>query len=130
MIDKSKIVLKSAWDLLDNVSDDNDNEEYGLYDIYYSISIKIFDYRMEKGLSQKQLGGILGITQAMVSKLESGEYNPTVEQLWKVSKKLGWDLSVVLENNEAKTPQVWDNAEVEVSDDGNNLFKELELSGA
>ncbi|HZK72275.1 MAG TPA: helix-turn-helix domain-containing protein [Clostridia bacterium] len=125
-----KIVLKSAWNLLDNVSDDNDKEEYGLYDIYYSISIKIFDYRMEKGLSQKQLGEILGITQVMVSKLESGEYNPTVEQLWKVSKKLGWDFRVVLEDNEAKAPQVWDNVEVEVSDNGNNLFKELELRGA
>lgn len=125
-----KIVLKSAWDLLDKISDDNDKEEYGLYDIYYYISTKIFDYRMEKGLSQKQLAEILGITQAMVSKLESGEYNPTVEQLWKVSKKLGWNFRIVLEDNEAKTPQVWDNVEVEGSHDGDNLFEELELRGA
>lgn len=125
-----KIVLKSAWDLLDKISDDNDKEEYGLYDIYYSISTKIFDYRMEKGLSQKQLAGILGITQAMVSKLESGEYNPTVEQLWKVSKKLGWNLKIVLEDNETKTPQVWDNVEVEVSNENDKLLRELELKGA
>lgn len=125
-----KVVLKSAWDLLEKVSDDNDKEEYGLYDIYYSISTKIFDYRMEKGLSQKQLAEILGITQAMVSKLESGEYNPTVEQLWKVSKKLGWNFKVVLEDNEAKTTQVWDNVEVEESNEGNQLFEELGLIGA
>lgn len=125
-----KIVLKSAWDLLEKVSDDNDKEEYGLYDIYYSISTKIFDYRMEKGLSQKQLAEILGITQAMVSKLESGEYNPTVEQLWKVSKKLGWNFKVVLEDNEAQTTQVWDDVKVEESNEGNQLFEELELRGA
>lgn len=125
-----KVILKSAWDLLDKITDDNDKEEYGLYDIYYSISTKIFDYRMEKGLSQKQLAEILGITQAMVSKLESGEYNPTVEQLWKVSKKLGWNLKVVLEDNEAKTPQVWDNVETELVNNSDNLFEELELIGA
>lgn len=124
------VILKSAWDLLDKISDDNDKEEYGLYDIYYSISTKIFDYRMEKGLSQKQLAEILGITQAMVSKLESGEYNPTVEQLWKVSKKLGWNFKVVLEDNEANIPQVWDNVEVEEINDSNNVFEELELIGA
>jgi hypothetical protein len=30
----------------------------------------------------------------MVSKLESGEYNYTIEQLWKISKKLGWKLNI------------------------------------
>jgi transcriptional regulator with XRE-family HTH domain len=125
-----KIILKSAWDLLYKVSDDNDKEEYGLYDIYYSISTKIFDYRMEKGLSQKQLAEVLGITQAMVSKLESGEYNPTVEQLWKVSRKLGWNLKVVLEDNEANTPQVWDNVEAEPINNNDKLFEGLELMGA
>ncbi len=125
-----EIILKSAWNLLDKISDDNDREEYGLYDIYYSISTKIFDYRMEKGLSQKQLAEILGVTQAMISKLESGGYNPTVEQLWKISKKLGWSLKVVLENNEANTSQVWDDVEAEVVDNSDNLFKKLELMGA
>ena len=125
-----KIVLKNAWDLLEKVSDDNDKEEYGLYNIYYSISTKIFDYRMGKRLSQKQLAKILGITQAMVSKLESGEYNPTVEQLWKVSKKLGWNFKVVLEDNKAKTTQVWDDVEVQRSNESNNVFKELELRSA
>lgn len=126
----SKIVLKSAWDFLNEISDENDKEEYGLYDIYYSISTKIFDYRNEKGLSQKQLAEILGITQAMVSKLESGEYNPTVEQLWKVSKKLGWNLQVVLEDNESNIPQVWDSVQVEESNESNILFEKLELIGA
>ncbi len=101
-----EIILKSAWNLLDKISDDNDKEEYELYDIYYLIATKIFDYRKARGLSQKQLAEILGITQAMVSKLESGDYNPTIGQLWKVSKKLGWNLKIVLEDNEGKTPQI------------------------
>lgn len=125
-----KIVLKSAWDLLDKVSNDDDKEVYGLYDIYYAISMKIFDYRVEKGLSQKQLAGTLGITQAMVSKLESGEYNPTVEQLWKISEKLGWSFKVVLEDNESKAPQIWDNIQLQGNSTCVNPFEELELKGA
>jgi len=31
----------------------------------------------------------------MVSKLESGEYNPTVELLWKISRKLDFDFEVI-----------------------------------
>ena len=33
----------------------------------------------------------------MVSKLESGDYNYSVEQLWKVSQKLGLKLTISLE---------------------------------
>jgi len=35
------------------------------------------------------------VSQAMVSKLESGEYNPTVELLWKISRKLDFDFEVI-----------------------------------
>lgn len=35
----------------------------------------------------------------MVSKLESGDYNYSVEQLWRVSQKLGLKLTISLENN-------------------------------
>jgi len=58
--------------------------------------MKIFDFRMSKKWTQKQLAEKLGITQAMVSKLESGEYNPTVEQFWKISKALGCSFKLML----------------------------------
>jgi len=35
----------------------------------------------------------------MVSKLESGNYNYTIEQLWKVSQKLGFKLNVEFEDD-------------------------------
>ncbi|NLN49806.1 MAG: helix-turn-helix transcriptional regulator [Clostridiales bacterium] len=125
-----KFFLGNAWELLEEVSNDEDKKEYGLYDIFYYISTKIFDYRLEKGLSQKQLAEILGITQAMVSKLESGEYNPTVEQLWKVSRKLGWSMKVLLEDSESKATHLWDNVEIQELSEGSKLFTELGLIGA
>ena len=63
---------------------------------------------IDNNLSQKQLAKKLGISQSMVSKLESGEYNPTVEQLWKISKKLGWSFKVIMEDEKSDNQQIWD----------------------
>ena len=91
------IKLKSAWSFFDEYCDESMKDRIGLYEIYYDISTKIFDHRMSKGWSQKKLAEVLGVTQAMVSKLESGEYNYTIELLWKIAKKLGWELNISFE---------------------------------
>lgn len=110
-------VLNNAWDIVDNLADDNTKEKFQLDDMLYDISMKIFDYRMKNKLSQKKLADILGIKQSMVSKLESGLYNPTVEQLWKISQKLGWKFEMLLEDKTEVSTQIWDNA---YSDDSFN----------
>lgn len=88
--------LPDAWRLIDKLYGEQGNEKDELYQIYYKISTAIFDYRIKNRLTQKKLADKLGITQAMVSKLESGDYNYTVEQLWKISKKLGFKLNIEL----------------------------------
>lgn len=103
---ENKVKLKNAFHYLEEVCDEAIDTKKDLYDIYYEISAKIFDYRKDNGLTQKKLAEVLGITQAMVSKLESGEYNFTIEQLWKIAKKLGWTLSVNLEGNTKETYSV------------------------
>ena len=50
-------------------------------------------------MTQKDLANKLEITQAMVSKLESGEYNPSIEFLFKISKKLNWKFELTFEEN-------------------------------
>ncbi len=95
--------LPDAWDTFYRLFSEDDRKNEGLYDIYYRISTAIFDYRIRGNLSQKKLADKLGVTQAMVSKLESGDYNYSVEQLWKVSQKLGLKLTVLLEE---KTEEV------------------------
>ena len=104
-----KEILKDAWSLIDELADEQTKELFDLDDILYDISMKIFDYRTSKGWTQKQLADKLGIKQAMVSKLESGEYNPTVEQLWKISKKLDWSFEIILKEKEEIETNVWDN---------------------
>lgn len=98
--------LPSAWDMIERMTDDSTRERINLYNIYYEISTKIFDYRMANGWSQKKLAEVLGVTQAMVSKLESGEYNYTIEQLWKIANKLNWKLNVSFEGSQSNNYSV------------------------
>ena len=104
----NKELLTSPWDLIDELADNDLKQLFELDDILVDISLKIINYRIDNNLSQKQLARKLGISQSMVSKLESGEYNPTVEQLWKISKKLGWSFKVIMEDEKGGNQQIWD----------------------
>ena len=84
--------LKPAIDFLNEFASNEAKERFELDDILYDISMRIFNYRTENKLSQKVLANKLEVTQAMISKLESGQYNPSIEQLWKISKKLNLGL--------------------------------------
>lgn len=61
------------------------------------ISMKIFDERIARGMKQKEFAEYLDVSQSMISKLESGEYNPTVEQLYKIATKLDLKLRIDLD---------------------------------
>lgn len=45
-------------------------------------------HRMSLGLNQTDFGKLLGISQRSISKLELGNYAPTLAQIYKLSKKL------------------------------------------
>lgn len=101
----NKEILTNPWDLIEEIADDETKEYFELDDILIDISLKIINYRINNNLTQQQLAEKLGISQAMVSKLESGDYNPTIEQLWKISKKLGWNFKIIL--GEETEAQIW-----------------------
>ena len=53
--------------------------------------------REEQHLSQRQLSEITGITQADISKIESGEGNPTLQTLKRLAEGLGMTLIISFE---------------------------------
>lgn len=73
--------LPDAWEMIDRLGGEEAKAKESLFNIYYQISTTLFDYRLKYNLSQKQLAERLGVTQPMVAKLESGDYNYTIEQL-------------------------------------------------
>ena len=52
------------------------------------ISMFILKYRQDANMTQKEFAKKMGVTQAMVSKWESAEYNFTIETISHISEKL------------------------------------------
>ncbi|AMV73085.1 hypothetical protein JCM30471_14990 [Desulfuromonas carbonis] len=50
--------------------------------------------RNEKGLNQQQAGNLVGITQAMVSRIETGESNARIDTLFRLLAALGMEMTV------------------------------------
>lgn len=118
-------LLRDSYDWFGSF--DNEAKEYfELDDILYNISMKIFDYRIENKMKQSELAEKLNISQGMISKLESGEYNPTVQQLWKISKKLDMKVIVSLEKKERaeeKVTNIWESKKQHIINDMDNNGK-------
>jgi len=50
--------------------------------------------RLAEGLTQRQLADRMGVSQAVVSRLESAEHSPRLESLQRAADALGYDLEV------------------------------------
>ena len=69
-------------------------KEYDDLKVIYDIKKEIISLRLSQGLSQKDLAQKVGTRQSAISRLESGEYNPSVEFLSKVAHALGKNISI------------------------------------
>lgn len=67
------------------------------------ISARIERCRLEMGMTQKEFAEYMGVTQGMVSKWESREYNFTIRTLNDICQKVDLKLSVSLEKTCAKS---------------------------
>ena len=70
---------------------EKNNETQGITEILeqeellYVISKNIITYRKENNLTQEELAKKINVNQTMISKLESGNYNPTFKQIYKIT---------------------------------------------
>jgi predicted transcriptional regulator len=60
----------------------------------YKIIEEIITARQEKNLTQKDLAKLVGTRQSNISRLESGNYNPTLEFLNKIARAIGKELEI------------------------------------
>lgn len=63
------------------------------------ISEKITSERLKRAMTQKEFAAFMGVTQGMVSKWESAEYNFTVESIAKIFEKLNLDFSFTVDED-------------------------------
>ncbi len=69
-------------------------KEYGALEAEFAIAEAVISRRLEKGMSQLELAKKIGTKQSAISRLESGNYNPSIKLLDKVAKALNLKLSV------------------------------------
>ncbi|MBD2752624.1 helix-turn-helix domain-containing protein [Spirosoma validum] len=66
-------------------------------DIAEQVGELIKQTRKEKGLTQKELGEKIGVSESMINKYESGKQNPTIATLSKIIEALGVRLKISVE---------------------------------
>ena len=69
-------------------------KEYELMETEYKIIEEIIMARREKKLTQKGLAELIGTKQSNISRLESGNYNPSLDFLQKVASAMGKKLEI------------------------------------
>ena len=67
---------------------------YDDLELEFSIICQIMDKRLEKGISQKELAERMGTQQPSLARFESGNYNPSLKFLKKLSEALGTKLEI------------------------------------
>lgn len=89
-----KLVNASEVDIFSDLS----REEKMETDMLAYIALKIHERRIEMGMSQTEFAKMNKVSQAMVSKWESGEYNFTIQALAKIFANIGLNLSFDIED--------------------------------
>ena len=80
--------------LKEQMADPSFNQEWDALEPDFSIVQALIDARKESGLTQKQLSERTGIAQADISKLESGNGNPSVKTLQRLAAGMGMRVKI------------------------------------
>lgn len=83
-----QIKLCNIDDILKKLQKQVSKSTHFYFDILYDLSTAIFKKRLEMKKSQKEFAKLLDVSQAMISKYESGDYNFTIKQLCIIAEKL------------------------------------------
>jgi DNA-binding XRE family transcriptional regulator len=86
---------KEVKELLFKNNKEIENEYIKLQPVY-EIKSQIISLRIEQGLSQRDLANKAGTRQSAISRLESGEYNPSIEFLNKIAHALGKEIHITI----------------------------------
>jgi len=80
----------------DLLTDPETKKEIKNLELEYTLIKQIIQARIDQNISQKELAKRIGTQQSNISRLESGEYNPSLKFLKKVAKSLGKELEISL----------------------------------
>lgn len=76
------------------MKDEEFKSEYERLKPRYDIISQIINARKEQNMTQEELAKRVGTQTSNISRLESGNYNPSLDFLIKVARSLGKELSI------------------------------------
>ncbi len=76
------------------MKDEEFKSEYERLKPRYDIISQIINARKEQNMTQEELAKRVGTQKSNISRLESGNYNPSLDFLIKVARSLGKELSI------------------------------------
>lgn len=76
------------------LEDSNFKKEYDDLEPEYDNINAMIKVRKEKGLTQKQLSELTGISQADISRIENGTRNPSLEMIKRLATGMGMRLKL------------------------------------
>ncbi|HWE56280.1 MAG TPA: helix-turn-helix transcriptional regulator [Acidimicrobiales bacterium] len=89
--------LTSATELHErDLADPGYRTEYERTRFANQVAIRVIRYRAEQGLTQTAFGRLVGMRQPHVARLESGDHEPSVSTLARLSAALGVDFSLAI----------------------------------
>ena len=79
-----------------NLKNPQFKKAYDALEVEFQIIHDVLKKRIEQDMSQKELAKKIGSDQAVISRLESGNYNPSIKFLKRVAKAVGGQLKVTI----------------------------------
>lgn len=86
------------------------------------IAINLKRIREERKLSMGQLAEMAGVSKVVLSQLEKGTANPTINTIWKITGALGLPYSSLLEMPETNAIHIKKKDLQDMCDDGYHIF--------
>lgn len=90
----------SIGELFSSITEGMSASEIKAAMVIAEISSIIADERIKLGMTQKDFSDFMGVSQAMVSKWESGDYNFTISSISNIFDKLGMDFDFTTQKDE------------------------------
>ena len=93
------IELVNAGEYLNKLCADMSASKSYYYDIQYTLSTTLLEYRLKHNMTPKEMSSYLEVTPKMLSKYESGDYDFSLSQICDICEKLNLKLSLsIIEN--------------------------------
>ncbi len=97
MIDRESTSMISLDQILENEMQDPEfREHWERTTLARAVANQVIKYRINHGLSQSALARRLGVSQAVVGRLELGEHEPKIATLSRLARVLGLRFTIAI----------------------------------